>query len=229
MRTQHFTTEEAERIATELKIDFASASFDVEQFRKGLDVELEHGRQDPETDITNDDPLLTGKIAWAHLKERPDYYSALAIMEATPPVQQERTINSVMPLNVMSSVQQHPSHIRVQGQVYTLVSKPAPEYIRVAGVLFRKVAKRGGKWSILPKGWTRNSAKSFWESIGESVTKCRHKLEDVPGIDDTGSFCASLKDLMEGTTTWRKPTKKKATYTQPRYIRVDGRVYRLAL
>jgi len=53
----------------------------VEQFRTGLNVELEHGRRDPATDVTHDEPLLTGKIALAHLNEIPDYYSRLAVME----------------------------------------------------------------------------------------------------------------------------------------------------
>jgi hypothetical protein len=55
--------------------------FDVEQFRMGLNVELEHGRRDPATDVTHDDATVTGKIAWAHLKEFPDYYTRLAAME----------------------------------------------------------------------------------------------------------------------------------------------------
>ena len=56
--------------------------FDVEQFRMGVDVELEHGLRDPATDVTNNDPLLTGKIALAHLNEYPDYYTRLAKTEA---------------------------------------------------------------------------------------------------------------------------------------------------
>lgn len=55
---------------------------DVREFRKGLEVELEHGSRDPQTNITNDDMVLTGKIALAHLKEVPDYYSRLEKMEA---------------------------------------------------------------------------------------------------------------------------------------------------
>jgi hypothetical protein len=76
-----FTIEEARRIGAELGIDWAASPFDVEQFRLGLEVELEHGAHDPETNVTEDDPVLTGKIAWAHLKELPDYYTRLAIME----------------------------------------------------------------------------------------------------------------------------------------------------
>lgn len=77
-----FTTEEARRIGTEIGIDWDSSPFDVEQYRMGLDVELEHGAGDPETNVTGSDPIITGKIAWAHLKEFPDYYTRLARMEA---------------------------------------------------------------------------------------------------------------------------------------------------
>ena len=79
---ERFTETDAIRIASELGIDWATALFDVEQFRMGLAVELEHGAHDPETNVTDDDPILTGKIAWAHLKELPDYYTRLAVMEA---------------------------------------------------------------------------------------------------------------------------------------------------
>jgi hypothetical protein len=76
-----FSTEQARAVADEIGIDFALAHFDLEQFRQGMEVELEHGRRDPETNVTHDDPLLTGKIAWAHLKEIPDYYERLDRME----------------------------------------------------------------------------------------------------------------------------------------------------
>ncbi len=76
-----FTAEEARQIGEEIGIDWTSARFDVEQFRSGMDVELEHGRQDPATNVTDDDPVITGKIALAHLNEFPDYYSRLRQME----------------------------------------------------------------------------------------------------------------------------------------------------
>ena len=79
-RTQ-FTLDEAQEIGTTIGIDWASSPFDVEQFRMGLEVELEHGAHDPDTDVTRDDPILTGKIAWAHLKELSDYYTRLVVME----------------------------------------------------------------------------------------------------------------------------------------------------
>lgn len=79
---KEFTLEEAEAIARDLEIDLATEGIELEQFRMGLGVELEHGRHDPETDVTGDDPLITGKIALAHLREIPDYYTRLAAMEA---------------------------------------------------------------------------------------------------------------------------------------------------
>lgn len=79
---QRFTTADADRIGAAIGLDWAACPFDVEQFRIGLEVELEHGSHDPETNVTDDDELLTGKIAWAHLKELPDYYTRLLRMEA---------------------------------------------------------------------------------------------------------------------------------------------------
>lgn len=76
-----FTSDEARQVGSEIGIDWAAAPFDVEQFRTGMDVELEHGRHDPVTDVTNSDPVVTGKIALAHLNEFPDYYTRLARME----------------------------------------------------------------------------------------------------------------------------------------------------
>ena len=76
-----FTADEARDIGSRIGIDWERSPFDVEQFRTGMDVELEHGAHDPETDVTDDDPVLTGKIAWAHLKEFPDYYTRLEKME----------------------------------------------------------------------------------------------------------------------------------------------------
>ena len=77
-----FTADEARRIGEEIGIDWSAAPFDVEQFRMGMDVELEHGLQDAVTKVTGDDPLVTGKIALAHLNEFPDYYTRLHRMEA---------------------------------------------------------------------------------------------------------------------------------------------------
>jgi hypothetical protein len=69
----------ARRIGNELGVDWTR--IDLEEYRRGMEVELEHGRRDPATDVTGDDLLLTGKIALVHLKEFPDYYLRLARME----------------------------------------------------------------------------------------------------------------------------------------------------
>lgn len=79
MAKENFTAEEAKKIGEELGIDWSK--FDIEQFRRGLDVELEHGSRDSHTNVTNDDALMTGKIALAHLNEFPDYYTRLDKME----------------------------------------------------------------------------------------------------------------------------------------------------
>jgi len=80
--TERFTLDDARRIGEAIGIDWSKSKFDVEQFLMGLHVELEHGRQNPSTDVTHDDPTTTGKIALAHLNEYPDYYTRLAKMEA---------------------------------------------------------------------------------------------------------------------------------------------------
>ncbi len=73
------TSEEARRIGEAIGVDWGRVN--LEQFRAGLDVEFEHGSHDPQTDVTGDDPTLTGKIALAHIKEFPDYYDRLKRME----------------------------------------------------------------------------------------------------------------------------------------------------
>lgn len=74
-----FTAEQAKSYGEQLGVDWAH--FDVEQFRMGMVVELEHGARDILTNVTNDEPLITAKIALAHLKEFPDYYTRLEKME----------------------------------------------------------------------------------------------------------------------------------------------------
>jgi Mn-dependent DtxR family transcriptional regulator len=76
-----FTPEDARRIGAEIGIDWETAPFDVEEFRSGMDVELEHGLHDVLTNVTDDDPQVTAKIALAHLNEFPDYYTRLERME----------------------------------------------------------------------------------------------------------------------------------------------------
>jgi len=79
MAKESFSSEEAKEIGERLGITWDK--FDVEQFRMGMDVELEHGTRDPKTNVTNDGPLITGKIALAHLNEFSDYYTRLEKLE----------------------------------------------------------------------------------------------------------------------------------------------------
>jgi hypothetical protein len=76
-----FTRAEARVVSIELGMDFETLKYDLEQFRMGLDVELEHGLRSPKTDVSGDDSVITGKIALAHLTEYPDYYTRLAVLE----------------------------------------------------------------------------------------------------------------------------------------------------
>ena len=75
----NFTLEEAKSIGEQLGLDWSK--FDVDQFRRVIGVELEHGTVSPQTNVTNDDHLMTGKIALAHLNEFPDYYDRLEKLE----------------------------------------------------------------------------------------------------------------------------------------------------
>ena len=78
---KEFTSEAARRFGEEIGIEWSTAPFDVEQLRIGMNVELEHGLHDPATNVTDDDPHVTAKIARAHLNEFPDYYTRLERME----------------------------------------------------------------------------------------------------------------------------------------------------
>jgi hypothetical protein len=73
--------ETARMAADTLGLDLDREGFDLETLRRGMNVELEHGRRSPETNVTNDDPIVTAKIALAHLREMPDYYEQLATIE----------------------------------------------------------------------------------------------------------------------------------------------------
>lgn len=76
-----FSSDEARSVGEKIGIDWANAPFDVEQFRQGMDVELEPGSFGETTNVTDDDPVFTGKIALAHLNEFPDYYTRLEALE----------------------------------------------------------------------------------------------------------------------------------------------------
>lgn len=79
MSKKFFTAEEAKKVGDGIGINWTKIN--IEEFKQGLHVELEHGLHDGETNVTNDDLIATGKIAWAHLKEFGDYYTRLKKME----------------------------------------------------------------------------------------------------------------------------------------------------
>lgn len=79
MKTKRFTKEDSKRIGESLGIDWTR--FDIEQFRMGLDMELEYGSYNLLTNVSNNDEIITGEIALAHLNEFPDYYARLQEME----------------------------------------------------------------------------------------------------------------------------------------------------
>ena len=81
MAHRSFSESEAHAVGEQIGIDWSAAPFEVDQFRRGMEVELEHGLHDLLTNVTDDDPLVTGKIALAHLNEFPDYYTRLERME----------------------------------------------------------------------------------------------------------------------------------------------------
>jgi hypothetical protein len=80
--SSRFTPDEARAAGERIGVDWNASPFDLEQFQMGMNVELEHGTRDPETNVTDDDVTMTAKIARAHLNEFPDYYTRLAKMEA---------------------------------------------------------------------------------------------------------------------------------------------------
>jgi hypothetical protein len=78
-RDHRTSSEEARRVGDAIGVDWAR--FELEQFRAGMDVSTSTASHDPQTDVTGDDPIVTGKIALAHMKEFPDYYERLERME----------------------------------------------------------------------------------------------------------------------------------------------------
>jgi len=76
---KHFTKEQAKEIGEKLGVKWDK--FGVEEFTKGMNIELEHGTINENTNVTNDDSLLTGKITLAHLNEIRDYNTRLEEME----------------------------------------------------------------------------------------------------------------------------------------------------
>lgn len=75
------TVEPAEAEIIQQAVGSEALEIPVAWFRQGLEVELEHGMQFPDANVTNNHPILTGKIVLAHLKEMLDYYLRLEVAE----------------------------------------------------------------------------------------------------------------------------------------------------
>lgn len=76
---KQFSPNDAKRIGDVLGIPWGR--FDVDQFRMGLNIELERGRRDPQTGLDREHPVVAGVIVLARLNEMPDYYVRLSSME----------------------------------------------------------------------------------------------------------------------------------------------------
>lgn len=76
-----FTTDDAAAALAAAGVDISDERYGLEDVRNGMNVELEHGTRFPDLDVSGDDPVVTAKIALAHLREFPDYYERLAVME----------------------------------------------------------------------------------------------------------------------------------------------------
>ncbi len=79
MKDAQVSLEEARLILAEVNTE--GMPIPPEEFRVGLEVELEHGTRFKDANVTNNHPVLTGKIVLAHLKEAMDYYERLEVAE----------------------------------------------------------------------------------------------------------------------------------------------------
>jgi len=78
---KQFTLNDAQEFINYMRLDMSKELFKLNDVMNGMNVELEHGTRDKETDVTGDNLITTGKIALAHLREFPDYYQRLEKME----------------------------------------------------------------------------------------------------------------------------------------------------
>ncbi len=90
----------------------------VEAFRQGLDVELEHGTRYADANVTNNHPILTGKIVLAHLKETMDYYERLEVAEIEGDL-----LKAVLSKNLNKIEEKYKKLIRAQSQLNKAVTE----------------------------------------------------------------------------------------------------------
>ena len=79
LENSKISSDEAKTILSEINAE--EMNVDIDEFRQGLEVELEHGLRFKDANVTNNHPILTGKIVLAHLKESSYYYKLLDVAE----------------------------------------------------------------------------------------------------------------------------------------------------
>jgi uncharacterized linocin/CFP29 family protein len=181
----HFTAEEAAAIGEQLGIDWER--FDVEQFRRGLDVELEHGLVSPETNVSCDDPLVTGKIALAHLREFPDYYDRLYEMEEEAEAFWEKGEGSETEPEAAPEEppQEQPEEPPMQ-ETDATVSSITRENKAMSDYLQREDAPFGGEvWELLDATVAGVAASQLSvRRVVETVGPYGYGLKQLPGTDE---------------------------------------------
>lgn len=213
----HFTAEEATEIGGRLGIDWKA--FDVDQFRRGLDVELEHGLVDPATNVSCDDPLTTGKIALAHLKEFPDYYDRLHEMEeeaeafwrggsepaAEAKYEPSSQVEVAQPCAEPEHTEQESTELERDQETMTdyLQRADAPFGSEVWGLIDNTVAKAAGSQLTVRKivsvlgpfgaGFTQIPGKDEMMDPGEGVMLAAGTA--VPLVQLSSSFSLAQRDL----------------------------------
>jgi hypothetical protein len=154
---RHFTAEQAREVGEAIGIDWGIASFGLEQFWAGMEVELEHGEREPSTDVTASDPIVTGKIALAHLNEFPDYYTRLADMEAAAEKQQQdiQTPDPGVPRLTARDVALILGAVGATAGIGAVATTPVLEsrwYRRLRKPPWQPPGRTPGTWSVSPRG-----------------------------------------------------------------------------
>jgi uncharacterized linocin/CFP29 family protein len=183
----HFTADEAAAIGEQLGIDWTK--FDVEQFRQGMDVELEHGLVDPETNVSSDDPLITGKIALAHLREYPDYYDRLEAMEVEAEAYWEggaETEREPAPTPSEEQLEETPKEEAAKEEVEAIASSITRENKVMSDYLQREDAPFGEEvWELLDATVTGAATSQLSvRRVVQTVGPYGYGLKQLPGTDE---------------------------------------------
>lgn len=107
---RRYTLLDAMMMGKRLGINWPKEKFTVGDLLVGMHYELEHGKVDPETNVTDDSPKATAKIAWAHLKERPDYY--VQLMKMDPPKKPEKEEGEKKALDILDELYKEAAYLK---------------------------------------------------------------------------------------------------------------------